>query len=41
VVGVRTFSDKKDGQDDRLYEQDYLYDEDGNEKIRPGGGKGR
>lgn len=41
VVGVRTFSDKKDGKDGSSYEEDYLYDEEGNEKIRPGGGKGR
>lgn len=41
LSGVRSFSGKKDESDGNSYENDYIYDEEGNEKIRPGAGKAR
>lgn len=41
LSGVRSFSGKKDESDCNSYENDYIYDEEGNEKIRPGAGKAR
>ncbi|XP_062576682.1 FAD-dependent oxidoreductase domain-containing protein 1-like [Saccostrea cucullata] len=41
VTGVRSLSDNKKGNGGNSYEDDYIYDEEGNEKIRPGGGKPR
>lgn len=41
LSGVRFFFGKKDESDGNLYENDYIYDEEGNEKIRFGVGKVR
>lgn len=41
LTGVRNFSSKKDENDGNSYENDYIYDEEGHEKIRPGAGKAR
>ena len=40
-MSIRNFSNGKDGNGGNSYENDYIYDEEGNEKIRPGGGKTR